>query len=145
MKYYLTVFLIILPVILFQLPGLEAVEKDITLSKKEIFRIWALADIQPKNTGQKASFTQAINDINNNVPNVKFSIVAGDIVHKTESETFDWYLNERSKSYITDWYEIIGNHDLKSDRGKLFKEKLREETHYSKQYGNLLFIFLSDE
>ncbi|MGI9534043.1 MAG: metallophosphoesterase family protein [Thermodesulfobacteriota bacterium] len=123
----------------------KAVDKDGAHSEKEVFRVWVLADIQPRNSSHKASFTQAINDINKNVHDIKLSIVAGDIVHKTESETFDWYLKERNKSYIDNWYEIIGNHDLKTDKGKLFREKLREDIHYSKEFGNLLFIFLSDE
>lgn len=112
---------------------------------QEIFRIWALADIQPRNTKERKAFSVAIDDVNNNIKDIKFSIVAGDIVHTTDEETFDWYVQEKKKSYITKWYEIIGNHDLKSDRGKLFKEKLREDINYSVTYGNMLFIFLSDD
>ena len=145
MKYNLNTILILTLFLIFTLSCSKTVVRDTVSKDKNILRVWALADIQPKNSRHRNSFTRAINDINNNVPNIKFSIVAGDIVNKATSEAFDWYLKERNKSYIGTWYEIIGNHDLKYDEGKLFREKLREETHYSKLHGNLLFIFLSDE
>lgn len=145
MKYNLNTFLILSILMIFKLSCTKAVVTESISTDTNIFRIWALADIQPKNSSHRYSFTKAINDINQNVPDVNFSIVAGDIVNRAKSETFDWYLNERNKSYIDKWFEIIGNHDLKSDKGKLFKEKLREEVNYNIEYGNLLFIFLSDE
>src|SRR3989337_1292757 len=43
-------------------------------------KIWLLSDIQPKNQGQKQQFQKAINDINKNVSDIDFAIVAGDIV-----------------------------------------------------------------
>jgi predicted MPP superfamily phosphohydrolase len=106
--------------------------------------VWALADIQPTEQGDREAFETAIEDINQNVPGVDLAIVAGDIVNDTEEEVFDWYIETRRGSYIEDWYEIIGNHDLKSDRGKLFREKLREDVDYSVTVGNILFIFMSD-
>lgn len=106
--------------------------------------VWALADIQPTEQGDREAFEIAIEDINQNVPGVDLAIVAGDIVNDTNEEVFDWYVETRDGSYIEDWYEIIGNHDLKSDRGKLFREKLREEVDYSITVGNILFIFMSD-
>ncbi len=106
--------------------------------------VWALADIQPKNEGHREAWEEAVEDMNRNVPGIDFAIVAGDIVNDTEEETFDWYVNTRNGSYIEEWYEIIGNHDLKTDRGKLFREKLREETDYAVVKGNILFIFMSD-
>ncbi|MCK5709423.1 MAG: metallophosphoesterase, partial [Deltaproteobacteria bacterium] len=90
------------------------------------------------------AFEIAITDINDNVPNVDLAIVAGDIVNQSDEETFDWYVRTRDNSYIQEWYEIIGNHDLKTDMGQLFREKLREETNYSVLKGNILFIFMSD-
>lgn len=106
--------------------------------------VWALADIQPRNGSHRRAFEEAVLDINENVPGVDMAIVAGDIVHVTEEETFDWYIQTRNESYVGEWYEIIGNHDLKSDRGKLFKEKLREDVDYAVLKGNILFIFMSD-
>lgn len=106
--------------------------------------VWALADIQPTNRGHEEAFELAITEMNDNVPNIDFAIVAGDIVNETTEETFDWYVQTRNNSYIEEWYEIIGNHDLKTDMGKLFREKLREEVNYSILKGNILFIFMSD-
>ena len=114
------------------------------LDSKNTLTIWALADIQPTNKGHKAAFELAIADMNYNVPNIDMAIVAGDIVNETTEENFDWYISVRDKSYIEEWYEIIGNHDLKTDRGKLFKEKLRPDVNYSFIKGNILFIFMSD-
>lgn len=106
--------------------------------------VWALSDIQPTNERHREAFEAAIEDINENVPGIDLAIVAGDIVNDTEEEVFDWYIETRDGSYIEDWYEIIGNHDLKSDRGKLFREKLRQDVDYSLTIGNILFIFMSD-
>jgi 3',5'-cyclic AMP phosphodiesterase CpdA len=106
--------------------------------------LWALADIQPTNRGHEEAFEIAITDMNDNVPNIDMALVAGDIVNETTEESFDWYVRTRNNSYIKEWYEIIGNHDLKTDMGKLFREKLREEVNYSIVKGNILFIFMSD-
>jgi len=113
-------------------------------NSKDTLTVWALADIQPTTRGHEEAFEIAITDINDNVPNVDLAIVAGDIVNQTDEETFDWYVQTRDNSYISEWYEIIGNHDLKTDMGKLFREKLREEVNYSLLKGNILFIFMSD-
>ena len=88
-----------------------------------------------------SEFGAIISSIRNNVPNIDLAIVAGDIVNETTEEIFDWYVQTRNTSYIEEWYEIIGNHDLKTDRGKLFREKLREEVNYSILKDNILFIF----
>ncbi len=114
------------------------------LDSKNTLKVWALADIQPKSREHEEAFEFAIEDINNNVPNIDLAIVAGDIVNKAKEHKFDWYIETRDNSYIKEWYEIIGNHDLISDKGKLFREKLREEVNYSIVKDNILFIFMSD-
>lgn len=121
------------------LPYLESAHNQKT------FKVWALADIQPKNKTHRKAFEDAIFDMNSSTDEIDIAIVAGDIVNRAKEETFAWYLSSREKSYITKWYEIIGNHDLKTDRGLLFRKKLRQEIHYSVLHGNILFIFLSDE
>lgn len=122
----------------------EKLVHDSWYNPKETLTVWALADIQPTELGDKEAFEIAIEDINQNIPGVDMAIVAGDIVNDTNEEDFDWYVESRDKSYIESWYEIIGNHDLKTDKGKLFREKLREDVDYSVSYGNILFIFMSD-
>lgn len=123
--------------------GNEYLEANWTNSDKTL-TVWALADIQPTNNGHKEAFEIAITDMNENVPDVDIALVAGDIVNETTEESFDWYVRTRDNSYIVEWYEIIGNHDLKTDMGVLFREKLREEVNYSIVKGNILFIFMSD-
>jgi len=142
---YVFTYVLILLFFTFEISCTKTVTPENINTDQEIFRIWALADIQPRNKNEREAFSIAVKDVNNNIKDVKFAIVAGDIVHTTDEDTFDWYVEERAKSYISEWYEIIGNHDLKSDRGKLFKEKLRNDLNYSISYGNMIFIFLSDE
>lgn len=117
-----------------------------TLNSPEgTLKIWLLSDIQPKNQGHKQQFQKAINDINKNVSDIDFVIVAGDIVQQANEEDFDWYLSMKPSSYIKEWYEIAGNHDVKRDNGELYKKKINEKFSYSIIKGNILFIFMSDE
>lgn len=113
-------------------------------NSENTLRVWALADIQPTNKGHEEAFEIAVTDMNDNVSNLDMALVAGDIVNETTEESFEWYVRTRNNSYIQEWYEIIGNHDLKTDMGKLFREKLRQEVNYSIVKGNILFVFMSD-
>ncbi len=112
---------------------------------KDQFVVWALADIQPVTSDHKEAFEKAVDDVNENIKVANIAIVAGDIVEQTDEKDFDWYVITKKRSYIKDFYEVIGNHDLKPDKGKLFRKKLRNDVQYSVTSGNLLFIFLSDE
>lgn len=108
-------------------------------------KIWVLSDIQPRNKKEKDAFRDAITDVNNNISGIDMAIVAGDIANRAKPETYDWYLSTRELSYIKDWNEIAGNHDLKTDLGKLFREDIKQNFNYSLTKGNILFIFMSDE
>lgn len=108
-------------------------------------KIWMLSDIQPVDRKQRREFEEAISDINRNVPGIDLAIVAGDIVDAADERDFDWYNSEKSSSYIKEWYEIAGNHDLKLDRGEGYKRKIRRDFYYSFTKGNILFILMSDE
>ena len=123
----------------------KELESTILKENHNLFKVWALADIQPVSSDHKKAFSKAVKDINSISNDIEMAIVAGDIVNRTEEKVFDWYIDERNKSYIDDWNEIIGNHDLKTDMGALFKAKVKEKVHYTKFKGNILFIFLSDE
>ena len=114
-------------------------------SPKGTLKIWLLSDIQPKKQEQRKQFEKAINDINKNVSDIDFAILAGDIVQQANEEDFDWYLLTKPSSYIKEWYEIAGNHDVKWDNGELYKKKINEKFNYSISKGNILFIFMSDE
>ena len=123
--------------------GDELVEEN-WLNSKRTLKVWALADIQARSKDHEEAFEIAIADINDNVPDIDLAIVAGDVVNKAKEHKFDWYIETRDNSYIEEWYEIMGNHDLISDKGKLFKEKLQEEVNYTVVKDNVLFIFMSD-
>lgn len=125
--------------------GNSEVDKDGWDNPQNTLKIWLLSDIQPKNQGHKQQFQKAINDINKNVSDIDFAIVAGDIVQQANEEDFDWYLSTKPSSYIKEWYEIAGNHDVKWDNGVLYKKKINEKFNYSFVKGNILFIFMSDE
>jgi Icc-related predicted phosphoesterase len=114
-------------------------------SSQSTLKIWVLSDIQPKNQEQKKQFQQAIYDINKNVSDIDFAIIAGDIVDRANEIDFDWYLSTKELSYVKEWYEIAGNHDVKRDNGVLYKKKINEKFNYSITKGNILFIFMSDE
>lgn len=112
----------------------------------ETLAIWALSDIQPRNHAQRIDFVQAVEDINTNIPGINIAIVAGDLVHIANPDDYEWYLSVRGRSYIKEWYEIAGNHDLKGDTGgRLYKKYINPKTHYSFTKGNILFILMSDE
>jgi 3',5'-cyclic AMP phosphodiesterase CpdA len=133
-------------------PGCYAGNTSGLITKDEIWndpqrtlKIWVLSDIQPRNRKDKDAFKDAIADVNNHIPGIEMAIVAGDIANRAKPETYDWYLLTRGLSYIKDWNEIAGNHDLKTDLGKLFREDIKRNFHYSLTKGNILFIFMSDE
>ncbi|WP_462136916.1 metallophosphoesterase family protein [Candidatus Mycalebacterium sp.] len=112
--------------------------------RKDVFKVWALADTQPTHPSHRRAFENAVEDLNRNTRGVHMAFVAGDIVNSASEEVFDWYLATRSKSYIVPWHEIAGNHDVKPDGGALFRKKIGK---FNKTVlrGNILFIFISDE
>jgi len=124
----------------------QAVIYDVRAAeKRKTLKIWALSDIQPRNKSDRHEFENAIEDINENIKDIDIAIVAGDIVNRTELETFQWYIESKNKSYISNWYEIAGNHDLKTDLGNLYKEYLNNKFHYGIEINNVVFLFMSNE
>lgn len=122
------------------------IAKDATWhDSNNTFKVWVLSDIQPRKDKDREAFKEAVLDINKNVPGLQMAIVGGDIANRSKSETYDWYLSTRDLSYIKDWNEIAGNHDLKTGLGKFYREKIKENFNYSVSRGNILFIFMSDE
>lgn len=112
--------------------------------RKDVFKIWALADTQPVKPAHRRAFENAVDDFNLHTSNVHMALVAGDILNSASEEGFDWYLKARSKSYITVWNEIAGNHDVKPDGGALFRKKIGK-FNKTIPHGNILFILVSDE
>jgi len=118
---------------------------EIPVNPKDTLKIWFLSDIQPMNKKQRKEFEEAVKDINKNVPNIALAIVAGDIVNDKDEKDFDWYITTKPSSYIEEWYEIAGNHDLRLKDGQGYREKIRVDFYYSFTKGNILFILMSDE
>ena len=114
---------------------------------EETLTVWALSDTHIKDEAHMKPFENAIEDVNDNVPDADMAINAGDVVNFPTVESYDLYIKTREGSYIKEWYEIIGNHDYKTDKGKIFREKLRGggDGHYTVEKGNILFIFMSNE
>lgn len=132
----LIIFCVSIQIDIFDSPAVE---------KRKTLKIWALSDIQPRNKSDRLEFENAVEDINDNIKDIDIALVAGDIVNRTEPETFEWYIQTKQKSYIKKWYEIAGNHDLKTDLGNLYKEYLNNNFHYSIEINNAVFLFMSDE
>lgn len=141
----------VVPLLLFLLLSLtgstcsRSSEKPLVdISGESVFRVWALADIQPRNTEERNAFDKAVQDVNNNIRDVDIAIVAGDIASRPDNGLYEWYNETKNNSYVDTWYEIIGNHDLKDDDGSSFRKNVRDKADYKTVHGNLLFIFLSD-
>jgi len=112
MKFKSTIYSlsVLLVYLLFFTSRLSAISSDNEL------KMWMLSDIQPRKKSERKDFERAIKDINKNVKDIDFAVVAGDIVDRTTDSRFDWYIDTRNKSYIKKWYEIAGNHDLKPEQ-----------------------------
>jgi len=111
---------------------------------KQHFVVWMLSDIQPPTIPERVSFERAIKDVNDNIDQVNLGVMAGDLLKaRSQDEAFRWFLATRERSKIKDWYEIAGNHDIRS--GKLFWHYFPIPSYYAVEVGNILFLFMSDE
>ena len=126
--------------------GKELTEPDWFASGKTL-TIWALSDTHVKDESKIKPFREAVEDVNDNIPGINMAINAGDVVNFPTEESYDLYIGTRGESYIKEWHEIIGNHDYKTDKGSIFKAKLRGggAANYTVEKGNILFIFMSNE
>ncbi|MFH0976691.1 MAG: metallophosphoesterase [Spirochaetota bacterium] len=119
--------------------------KERSYSPDDYLIIWAHSDIQPRNIKERIYYESAIADINSNFSKVDIALVAGDIVHWSNSDDdYKWYLESKKKTSIKYWYEIAGNHDHKSKTNN-YEKYIRMPLHYSVKIGNIIIICLSDE
>lgn len=108
------------------------------------FLVWMLSDIQPETTLDRKVFEAAVADLNENIGSVDMGIMAGDLLKsRSHDDDFNWIIETRNKANVTDWYQIAGNHDVRS--GPIFYKYFPQDRYYSVTYGNLLFLFLSDQ
>jgi len=111
---------------------------------KRQFLVWMLSDIQPKTTLDRNVFEAAVADVNENIGSVDMGIMAGDLLKsRSHDDDFNWFIETRNKVNVTDWYQIAGNHDVRS--GPIFYKYFPQAQYYAVKYGNLLFLFLSDQ
>jgi len=106
--------------------------------------VWLLSDIQPESREGRAVFENAVQDVNDHIPDVTLAVIAGDLLKsRSRSEAFDWFLAVRERSYIRNWYEIAGNHDVRS--GEIFWDYIKKPPQYGVRVGNILLLLISDE
>jgi predicted phosphodiesterase len=103
-----------------------------------------LSDIQPVTVPGRRVFERAITDTSEALPGVDMAVVAGDLLQaRSQPESFEWFLSARKQSLIRYWFEIAGNHDVRS--GSVFHQYIDKPGYYGVRIGNILFLLLSDE
>ena len=108
------------------------------------FVVWMLSDIQPKTTLKRNVFEEAVADVNENIGSVDMGLMPGDLLKSRSNDAdFTWFKETRDRAKVTDWYQIAGNHDVRS--GEIFYKYFPQPKYYAVEYGNLLFLFLSDQ
>lgn len=106
--------------------------------------MWMLSDIQPPTSAERIQFEHAIDDVNAHVAQVDLAVIAGDLLKsRSQDEAFAWFLTTRNRARVPVWYEIAGNHDVRS--GERFRRYFQNPSHYAVEIGNLLLLLLSDE
>ncbi len=118
-------------------------EATADFSKRQ-FVVWMLSDIQPKTTLKRNVFEAAVADVNENIGSIDMGIMAGDLLKSSSHDAdFSWFKETRESAKVTDWYQIAGNHDVRS--GDIFYKYFPQPKYYAVEYGNLLVLFLSDQ
>jgi hypothetical protein len=106
--------------------------------------LWLLSDIQPPTPRDRGQFERAIADVKAHVGPVDLAVIAGDLLAaRSQAEAFTWFLAARNRSQVSHWYEIAGNHDVRSE--PLFHRTFPGPAHYAVEVGNILLLLLSDE
>jgi predicted phosphodiesterase len=102
-----------------------------------------LSDIQPPTKAERRLFEQAINDVNAGVVQVDMAVIAGDLLKsRSRDEDFAWFLKTRERSKVRHWFEIAGNHDVRSE--PVFSRYFPRPDAYGVEVGNLLLLLLAD-
>jgi len=106
--------------------------------------VWAHSDIQPKRISQRSYYESAIADTKNTFKKIDIALTAGNIIfYRDSAETYRWYLEQKKKLAISQWYEISGNTDMNDIAN--FSKMVRKDTHYAAKAGNIVFLFMGDE
>ena len=122
----------------------EGPESRPPIDQDRTFVVWMLSDIQPSTPAERVLFEQTIDDVNDHVGRVDMAVIAGDLVKsRSQDDDFTWFMNIRNLSKVRHWYEIAGNHDVRSE--PLFHRYFPRPAYYGIEVGNILFLLLSDE
>ncbi len=122
----------------------ESPESRPPLGLSRTFVVWILSDIQPPTQAERRFFEQTITDVNDHVAQVDMAVIAGDLMKShSQNEDFVWFLDTRNRSKVRHWYEIAGNHDVRSE--PLFHHYFPRPSHYGVDFGNILLLLLADE
>lgn len=106
--------------------------------------VWMLSDIQPRNNSERFLFQQAIEDVNDYTGRVTLAVIAGDLLRsRSKGPAFEWFLTQRNRSKVPYWYEIAGNHDVRS--GDIFYQYFPNPLFYGVEIGNITILLLSDQ
>lgn len=106
--------------------------------------VWMFSDIQPKSHAERVYFEHAIADVNSNLGPIDIAVIAGDLLKsRSKAEAFEWFQQTRDGADVGNWYEIAGNHDVRS--GREFTKYFPRPNHYGVVVGNVLFLMLSDQ
>lgn len=105
--------------------------------------VWMLSDIQPPTVAERVQFERAALDVAR-VDGIDFAVIAGDLLKaRSQDEDFSWFLATRDRARVPIWYEIAGNHDVRS--GERFRRCFPGPSYYAVEVGNLLLLLISDE
>jgi hypothetical protein len=106
--------------------------------------LWLLSDIQAATKAERQNFATTIADVNRLAQPPELAVIAGDLMaSRSRPEDFTWFLATRNRARVGHWFEIAGNHDLRSE--PLFSQYFPNPSYYSVEVGNLLLLLLSDE
>lgn len=74
---------------------------------------------------------------------IDMAVIAGDLLKsRSGDEAFNWFLETRAKALVRHWYEIAGNHDVRSS--PYFHQYFPRPPAYGVSFGNVLMLLLSD-
>lgn len=118
-------------------------DRDVASGTGKDMVVWMLSDIHPTKEVERKTFEAAVTDINENVGAVNMAVIAGDLLKsRSSASAFNWFLETRNRSKVVDWFQIAGNHDVRS--GPIFNDYFPLPSYYAVKIGNLLFLCLAD-
>lgn len=105
--------------------------------------LWLLSDIQPPSKAERVRFERTIADVAQAGVHIDMAVIAGDLLKsRSRDEAFAWFLATRAGAPVDHWFEIAGNHDIRSSPH--FEQHFPRPPAYGVAFGNVLMLLLSD-